>query len=256
MLIDTHAHLSDGRFDVDRDLAIKRASDAGVAKIIEIGCEPYTWKASVDLAERNPGIYFALGIHPHEAVQANGELMAALSRACQHRKCVAIGETGLDYYYDHSPRPVQQAVFKAHIKLALELQKPLIIHCRDAYEDLLAILKHQSPLPPVPGVIHCFSGTRADAEAFIGHGFKLGIDGPVTYPKAMVLQEVVKDIPLEHFVLETDAPYLPPQPVRGKRNEPAFIVHTAEAVAYIKKVPIASVIDITTQNARQLFGIS
>ncbi|MCB4791808.1 MAG: TatD family hydrolase [Elusimicrobia bacterium] len=252
MLIDTHAHLSDPKFSIDRDLVIKRASENGINKIVEVGCEPYIWKDSFRLAKLNPGIFCAFGIHPHEAKLASPELLKTLEDLLKYPKAVAVGETGLDYYYNHSPKEVQQKVLKLHIELAVKTGKPVIIHCRDAYKDLIEIL---GPYPSIKGVIHCFSGNVNEALRLIEMGFLLGIDGPITYPKAAVLRNVVKEIPLDKLVLETDSPYLPPQEFRGKRNEPSYLAQIAEETANIKSVSIDEVSTITTQNALGLFAL-
>jgi TatD DNase family protein len=249
-MIDTHVHLSDPKFDLDRDLAIKRAKENGITKIIEVGCEPFLWKPSFRLSELNPEIYCAFGIHPHEAKTATTELFNTLENLLRQPKAVAIGETGLDYYYNHSPKDIQKQVLKTHLELSLKIKKPVIIHCRDAYQDLLDILNEYTGLS---GVIHCFSGNTEEAKKLIELGFFLGIDGPVTYPKALVLKEVVKEIPLEKLLIETDSPYLPPQTYRGKRNEPSYLPHIADEIAKIKKIEINKVCEITLNSSIELF---
>ena len=250
MYIDTHAHLSDPKFNIDRDLAIKRAKENNVTNIIEIGCEPGLWKIAYGISALNPDIYCALSIHPHEARMATPELFKTLEELLKLPKMVAVGETGLDYYYDHSPREIQKTVLKIHIELALKLNKPLIIHCRDAYKDLINILGAYKSLN---GAIHCFSGNTEEAKEVIKMGFLIGIDGPVTYPKANVLRAVVKEIPLEKILLETDSPYLPPQDRRGQRNEPSYLPQVAEEIAKIKNIGIDMVSEITSNNSFNLF---
>lgn len=252
MYIDTHSHLSDPKFDIDRDLVIKRAKENDVTGIIEIGCEPGLWKTAYGISELNPGIYCALAIHPHEARMATPALFKTLEELLQLPKMVAVGETGLDYYYDHSPREIQKTVLKLHVELALKLSKPLIIHCRDAYGELATILGTYKGLN---GVIHCFSGNTSEAKELIEMGFLIGIDGPVTYPKANVLRSVVKDISLDKMLLETDSPYLPPQDHRGNRNEPSYLPHIAQEIANIKNIGIDTVAETTTNNAVMLFKL-
>lgn len=251
MLIDTHAHLTDHRFDTDRQAVIIRAKAAGVAKIIEIACEPAYWDKALQLAEDNRDIYCALGLHPQEAKLWNEELSGRLEELSRNSKVCAIGETGLDYYHENSPRNIQKAVFIEQIKLAEITGKPVSIHCRDAYPDLLAILKSHSCC----GVIHCFSGNLAQAAELVAMGFYLGIDGPVTYPKSETLKAVVKATSLDRLMLETDCPYLPPQAYRGKRNEPAYAVLIAEEISKLKDIPLDSITETCLNNSLALFKL-
>jgi TatD DNase family protein len=255
MLIDSHAHLLDPRFDADRDQVIMSALSSGISFIIESGCEENEWDKVIELCRSNNHVYCALGIHPHEAKTATDAAFAALEKKLGDPKAVAVGETGLDYFYKHSDPEVQKQVFLKHIDLAVKTGKPLVIHCRDAYVDMLPLLKSNSGRLRKPGLIHCFSGTPAEAKVLIGMGFLLGIDGPVTYPTARNLKDTVREIPLEKLVLETDCPYLPPQSYRGKRNEPAYLACVAEEIAMIKQVALETVEEVTTSNARELFSI-
>jgi TatD DNase family protein len=255
MYIDTHCHLSDARFEVDRDLVIKRAHGAGVGKMVEVACEPSLWKPSFDISVLNPDIFCAYGLHPHEAKHFNEEVLTMLEKLLQDKKAVAVGETGLDYFYNYSTPDAQKTVFRIHIKLARKLNKPLVIHCRQAYPDLFEILKSEKTGDNYRGVVHCFSGSAAEAAELIGMGFFIGIDGPVTYPSAKTLREVVKVTPLENMLIETDSPYLPPQEYRGKRNEPSYVALVAAEIAMLKQTTVETVAGKTTENALKLFNI-
>lgn len=255
-LIDTHSHLCDTKFDNDRLETIQRASEKGVKKIIEIGCDPSLWDKVLNLADSNADIYCALGIHPQEASKITQPIFEKLENLSASKKVIAIGETGLDYYHENSPRDIQKEVFLKHIQLALKTNKPLVIHCRDAYNDMIEILKDEfHSNKNINGVIHCFSGSIEHALWFTKMGFILGIDGPVTYPTANKLRHIVENIPLEKIILETDSPYLTPQDFRGKRNEPAYLYFIAEQIAKIRQTSIENIISITTSNAQKLFHL-
>jgi TatD DNase family protein len=254
MLIDTHAHLEMREFNDDRDEVIKRAREAGVEYIVTIGTTVESSRDAVMLAEKYDFIYAAIGIHPHEVKDILHPAYDIIRHFAQHKKVVAYGEIGLDYHYEHSPRADQKRKFRDMLREARTLELPVIVHDRDAHEDTLQILSEEWS-PELGGVLHCFSGDIAMAKRVIEMGFSLSIAGPVTFPKAEALRDVVRQIPIEHLLIETDAPYLAPQPMRGKRNEPAFVRHTAEAVAKIKGLSFEDVARITSFNAMQLFGI-
>lgn len=254
MLIDTHAHLEMREFNDDREDVIKRAREAGVEYIVTIGTTIESSRDAVLLADKYDFIYAAIGIHPHEVKDILHPAYDILRHFAQHKKVVAYGEIGLDYHYEHSPRSDQKRKFRDMLREARELDLPVIIHDRDAHEDTLQILSEEWS-PDLGGVLHCFSGDAAMAKRVIEMGFSISVAGPVTFPKAESLREVVKQIPIEHLLIETDAPYLAPQPVRGKRNEPAFVRHTAEAIAALKGLSVDDVARITSFNAMQLFGI-
>ena len=254
MLIDTHAHLEMREFNDDREDVIKRAREAGVDHIITIGTTVESCRDAVLLAEKYDFIYAAIGIHPHEVKDILHPAYDILRHFAQHRKVVAYGEIGLDYHYEHSPRTDQKRKFRDMLREARELKLPVIIHDRDAHEDMLQILTEEWS-PEFGGVMHCFSGDAEMAGKLIDMGFLLSIAGPVTYPKAEALREVVRRIPIEHLLVETDAPYLAPVPMRGKRNEPAFVRHTAGMVAQVKGLSFDDVARITSFNAMQLFGM-
>ncbi len=254
MLIDTHAHLEMREFNDDRDDVINRAREAGVEYIITIGTTVESSRDAVMLAEKHGCVYAAVGIHPHEAKDVLHPAYEVLRHLAKHKKVVAYGEVGLDYYYERSARNVQQRKFRDMLREARELQLPVIVHDRDAHEDTLRILAEEWD-PALGGVMHCFSGDGAFARAVMDLGFSISIAGPVTFPKADALREVVKQVPIERMLVETDAPYLAPQAFRGRRNEPAYARHTAEAVAKIKGLTLEDVARITSFNAMQLFGI-
>ena len=254
MLFDSHAHLDDNRFDADRDEAIQRAEQNGVTGIINIGADMASSARSVELAARHSGIYAAVGIHPHDAKDAtDGDYEKIAQWAAREPKVVAIGEIGLDYYYDWSPRDVQQTVFIRQIDVARQVGKPIIIHDRDAHGDLLAIVKKEAQ--GMTGVFHCFSGSLEMAQEVIKLGFYVSIAGPVTFEKSAKLKEIASAVPLDRLLVETDSPYLTPNPYRGRRNEPAHVRLVAEEVARLRELPLEKVAEVTTANVRQLFGI-
>jgi len=253
MYIDTHAHLMDTRFDGDRDNVMLRAAAQGVRAIIEISCEPDHWQTAIAFAETHPSISVVLGVHPQDARLSSDSVLKRLEDLARHPKVAGIGETGLDYHYENSPRSVQKDVFLKTLDIALRAGKPVVIHCREAYADLIELLSPPRVLPP--GVIHCFSGTPSEAGQLAGMGFYIGIDGPVTYPKAHGLKDVVRATVLEKLVLETDSPYLPPQGYRGQRNEPAYLPLIAQEIAGIKGIPVEEVARVTGDNAAALFKL-
>ena len=262
-LIDTHAHLTDKAFSSDLSQVIQRAYEAGVEKIITVADSEQAWQETIASARNQEHMYAAIGVHPHDADRyGSSERLTVfkkkLTQTASANRITAIGETGLDYYKGYSDPLNQKNLFSAHLTVARELSLPLIIHCRQAYDDLIALLKDFIPTftgRSLPGVVHCFSGTLTDAEALCAMGFFLGIDGPITYPKSPVLKNVVKNIPLKALIVETDCPYLAPQCFRGKRNEPSYLPYIAAEVAQIKKIPLETVCTATTANARKLFRI-
>jgi TatD DNase family protein len=254
MLIDTHAHLEMREFNDDREDVIKRARDAGVEYIITIGTTVESTRDAVMLADKHDCIYAAVGIHPHETKDVLHPAYEIVRHFAQHKKVVAYGEIGLDYYYEHTQRSVQQRKFRDMLHEARELMLPVIIHDRDAHEDTLRILREEWD-PALGGVMHCFSGDIEYAKQVMALGFRISIAGPVTFPKAEALRETVRQVPIESMLIETDAPYLAPQAFRGKRNEPAFVRFTAEEVAKVKGLSFDDVARITSFNAMQLFGI-
>ena len=241
-------------FDDDREDVIKRAKDAGVEYIVTVGTTVESTRDAVMLAEKHDGIYAAVGIHPHETKDILHPAYEIIRRFASHKKVVAYGEIGLDYYYEHTQRLVQQRKFRDMLHEARELQLPVIVHDRDAHEDTLRILREDWD-PRLGGVMHCFSGDIEYAKQVMELGFHISIAGPVTFPKADALRETVRQVPIESMLIETDAPYLAPQAFRGRRNEPAFVRFTAEEVAKVKGLSFDDVARITSYNAMQLFGI-
>jgi TatD DNase family protein len=254
MIIDTHAHVTDLKFDADREAVVQRAFDFGVEKIIEISCEMSYWDRSLEFSKKN-NIFVSFGIHPVDAYKATFEDYNKLQTLIQNKKCVAVGELGLDYHYDYCPQNIniQKESLTKQLNMAIKFDKPIIIHCRDAYEDMIVFLNEYKNIPK--GVIHCFCGNANQAEIFIEMGFLLGIDGPVTYKKSEILKQVVLNTDINKLLVETDCPYLPPQKYRGQRNEPSYIVETLKEIATIKNMPIDEVSEITTSNAVKLFNI-
>jgi TatD DNase family protein len=253
MTIDTHAHLEMGAFDGDREAVLERAAAAGLTAIITVGTTLPDGEKAVALARRYRSVYAAVGIHPHEVKGIDASTYDALRLVAREKKVVAIGEIGLDFFYDHSPRDVQLRRFAEQLDLAEELNLPVIIHDRDAHAETLGLLRQRKGR--LRGALHCFSGDVAMARECVALGFHLSVAGPVTYPKADQLRAVAREIPLERLLIETDAPYLAPQLHRGKRNEPAYVVETARRLAEIRGMPAGELERLTAANARRLFRI-
>ena len=254
ILIDTHAHLDDVSFDNDREDTIKRAFEGGLCYIISVGSNVDSSRRTVELAERYNKVYATVGLHPHDAKKWGDGAYEELKDLARDKKVVAVGETGLDYHYDNSPRDVQQEVFREEIRLALEVGRPLVIHSREADEDTARILTEEKA-DKVGGVMHCFSSGRELALKSLDMGFYISLSGIVTFPKAVELQELVVELPLDRILVETDSPYLSPIPHRGKRNEPANVRHTALKVAQLKGLILDEIAEVTSKNAKRLFGI-
>jgi TatD DNase family protein len=253
-VIDSHCHVHDAKYDDDRDAMIARARGAGIEQMIAVGCDMADTQRAIDAA-RTYELYASAGIHPHEAQDAPEDLAAAFSPFLDERRVVAIGETGLDYYYDHSPRDTQAHVLRAQIAIARDAGLPLIFHQRDAFDDFIAILREEWR-PGMRGVIHCFTGDTAQARTFVDEfGLKLGIGGVVTFKTAQTLRDAVQAVGLEPLILETDAPYLAPVPMRGKRNEPAYMTYTADAIADLLERPRDEIIATTQRTTRALFNL-
>jgi TatD DNase family protein len=254
-MFDTHAHVHGESFDADREDMLARAAQAGVTRIQTVGTDLADSARALDVAAQY-GLDAAIGIHPHEAKDAPDDLAAAFDalRAAARIAPRAIGETGLDYYYDHSPRDAQKRVLTAHLRYARETGLPLIFHQREAFEDFTKVLRSEFARP-MRGVVHCFTGDAAAARLLVDEfGLLLGIGGVVTFKTAEGLRQAVKEVGLEHIVLETDCPYLAPVPYRGKRNEPAFMAATAARVAEILNVPLEEVVTRSTATAAALFS--
>jgi TatD DNase family protein len=255
-LIDTHTHLDFPQFDGDREQVIERAANAGVKAIVNVGTDLASSRAAVALAEAYPQIYAAVGVHPHDAKTMTGETLEELRALASHPKVVAVGEIGLDFYRDLSPRDQQRQAFQQQLALAREVGKPVIIHDREAHKEVMAILRRWAEGCQQPvGVLHCFSGDLAMAQEAIELGFYISIAGPVTFQNARRLRELIRQLPLEKLLVETDCPYLAPHPHRGKRNEPAYVKLVAQEVARIKGTSSEEVARITSDNAQALFAL-
>jgi TatD DNase family protein len=257
MFIDSHCHLDNDQFSPDRDEAIQRALDAGVELMVAIGTGdgPPDLEAGIRLADLYAQIYCTVGIHPHDAAKATPETFKNLEQLLKHPKVVAIGEIGLDYHYDHSPRAVQHDVFIEQMRIAKDAGKPIVIHTREAWDDTLSLLAEHWAADPSNnpgGIMHCFSGTPVEATRSLELGFYLSFGGIITFPKSLDIQEAARRAPADRILIETDAPYLAPVPKRGKRNEPAFVVETARKLAALRNESLESIAATTTANCRTL----
>jgi len=257
-LIDSHAHIDFPQFAEDRDAVLERARAAGVTTLLAIGTGPGPEKldAALPFAEQHDWIYATVGIHPHEAKEVTPHHLDLLAKLAQHEKVIAWGEIGLDYFYDHSPRDVQQKVFREQMTLAASAKLPIIIHCRDAWTDCLNLLEEHWRTTGLSGILHCFTSTLEDARRGIEMGFLISFAGNSTYPKAQNLRDVAKELPLEKILVETDSPYLAPQPWRGKRNEPAYVVEVARTLASVRNLSPDEVAAATSENFRRLFRLA
>ncbi|HYL27359.1 MAG TPA: TatD family hydrolase [Candidatus Nitrosotalea sp.] len=253
-MIDTHCHVHDAKFEGDRDDVVARARAAGISAMITIGEDIADSRRAIAIAERYE-IAVAAGIHPHEAKNAPRDAAAQLRALLDAPGVVAIGETGLDYYYDRSPRDTQAAVLREQLRLAADCDIPLVFHQRDAFDDFTAVLREEWR-SGMRGVVHCFTGTAEEARCYVGEfGLYLGIGGVLTFPNAGALRAAVAAVGVESLVLETDCPYLAPIPMRGKRNEPAFVEHTAAKLSEVLAMPLAELVAATDANAARLFGL-
>jgi len=260
-LTDTHCHLDFRAFDEDRDAVLARAWEAGLTRVLNPGIDLESSRRAVALAERHANVFAAVGVHPNDAATWDDHTLDELRALAAHPKVVAIGEIGLDYYRDRAPHDLQDRVFRAQLDLAAETGLPVIVHVREAMADVLAVLQEwvtalraaESPLSERPGVLHSFFGTADDAAQALEMGFYLGITGPVTFKNAGEQQRLVSGLPLTGLLIETDAPFLTPHPHRGRRNEPAYVQHTAAKIAELQHQPLAVVAQQTGANAARLF---
>jgi TatD DNase family protein len=253
-LIDSHCHLDSGEFNDDRDAAIERALAAGVENMLAVGTGdgPPDLEAGIRLTGKHPAFYATVGIHPHDAAKAGADDFRHLAGLLSHPKVLAVGEIGLDYHYDSSPREIQKSAFIEQMGIAAEARKPIIIHTREAWEDTLALIEQHWTPHGLGGIMHCFSGGPEEARRALDLGFYLSFGGIVTFPKALAVQEAAKSTPRDRILIETDAPYLAPVPKRGKRNEPALIVHTARKLAELRGESYEEVCATTSENFRRL----
>ncbi|ODA43306.1 putative deoxyribonuclease YcfH [Thermodesulfovibrio sp. N1] len=249
-MIDSHCHLE--MFKKDIPQVIKHAQNAGVNTIITISSDTESIDEAIKIAEQYPMVYATVGIHPHDAKDLNNEILKKIFELSRHPKVIAIGEIGLDYHYDHSPREIQREAFASQLSLARDVGLPVVIHSREAFEDTIKILKEQNINK---GVMHCFSGNLNQAKRAMDMGFLISISGVVTFKNATKIKEVARFVPDDYLMIETDAPYLAPEPMRGKRNEPAFLIYTAKALAELRGVTVEDIDRITTVNVNKLFHI-
>jgi TatD DNase family protein len=251
-LVDTHVHLDHVRFAEDRSVVLDRAREAGVGLMVTVASELKSARAAVNLADAETSVFAAVGVHPHEAAGAGPGFLEELRRLAGRPRVVAVGETGLDYHYDFSPRPVQREVFAAQLDLAAELNLPVIVHSREAADDTYALLRESRWSR---AVMHCFGGDWETARLFLDLGCYISLAGVVTFKGAVALGEVARKVPDDRLLLETDAPYLAPVPRRGRRNEPAYLGHTAAFVAELRGTTAERLAEITTANARTFFNL-
>ncbi len=259
-MIDTHCHLNFDSYDADREVVIARAAAAGVTRVINPGVDRATSEAAVALAASHAGIYAAVGIHPNDTATFTENDLRWIETLASGTKVVAIGEIGLDYHWDESPKAMQFRAFEAQLALAARLQLPVIIHNREASEDVIAILEAWArELPPAlrerAGVLHSFSAPRSVADRALAAGFFLGFTGPITFKNADDLRRIAAAVPLDRILIETDGPFLTPAPHRGKRNEPAYVTLVAERLASLKTIPLEQLAAVTTANAERLFRL-
>ncbi len=253
-LIDSHCHLDMDAYGGELDAVITRARAAGVTRIITIGIDPASSRRAVELAEKYQGVYATVGVHPHDAARAGENDFAELAALAGRPVVVGYGEIGLDYARLHSPRDVQLGIFSRQLELARDLDLPVIIHDRDAHEDTMRLLRKAAPFS-AGGVMHCFSGDMDLARQVLELGMYISIPGIVTFKNAAGLQQVVREVPMERIILETDGPFLAPVPFRGKRNEPAYLLSTAARVAELKEMPLEEVARMATENTAALFRL-
>ena len=253
MIIDSHCHLDFPDFNDDRDAIIARARAAGIGGMVSICTKFADFPAILDIANTHDGIWCSVGVHPREAEGAKGLTAENIMAETDHAKVIAIGEAGLDFYYEHSPRPEQEQVFRAHIEAARQTGLPIIIHTRDADDETVQIISEEQERGAFPGLIHCFSANRAVAETALRYGMYISFSGIVTFKNAENVRDVAKIVPHDRLLVETDAPYLSPVPVRGKRCEPAFTAHTAAFLGDFLGLSQKEIADVTTDNFFRLF---
>ncbi|WP_042353280.1 TatD family hydrolase [Bacillus massiliigorillae] len=255
MLFDTHAHLNAEQYEEDLEAVIERAQAEGVSKIVVVGFDKPTITKAMELAESYSFIYASVGWHPVDAIDMTEDDLVWIEELAAHPKVVALGEMGLDYHWDKSPKEIQKEVFRKQIALAKRVKLPIIIHNREATQDIMNILKEEGA-EEVGGIMHCFSGSAEIAKECIKMNFYISFGGPVTFKNAKNVKEVAAQIPLDRLLVETDCPYLTPHPFRGKRNEPGYVKLVAEQIAELKNLSFEEIANITTENAKKLFGIN
>ena len=256
-LIDSHAHLTDDRLFQNIDAVLERARETGIEAIMNICTDPITLERGLQLRSRYPWLYLAAATTPHDVEKEGEAVFQTMAHHARLGSLKAVGETGLDYYYQHSNRQIQQQFLRRYLQLALECHLPVVIHCREAFADFFSILDSEYVINGrhAPGVLHCFTGTLAEAEEVFKRGWMLSLSGIVTFKKSLDLQEVAREAPLSQLLIETDAPYLAPQRYRGQLNESAYLIETARFIANLKQISIEQIAQSTNQNARRLFKI-
>lgn len=252
-VFDTHCHLDDERFDEDREDAYQRMLSAGVRRCVCVGSDVASSRRCMEFAQAHDGVFFAAGVHPHEAKDASADYLDEVAQMLKMEKAVALGEIGLDYYYDLSPRDVQKRVMEQQIDLALQLDMPVIFHIRDAHGDMLDAFRRRKRLPA--GIIHCFSGSAEVAKEYVKMGFYISFAGPLTFKKAPHLWEAAQAAPLDRLLIETDSPYLSPEPLRGRRNEPANVVWVLRKMAELRNLPEEDMARIAWENACRVYRL-
>lgn len=257
-LVDSHAHIDFPQFDSDREAMLERARTAGISMLLAVGIGPGPEKldAAIPYAEQYPWIYTSVGIHPHEAAKVKPEHLAELEKLARHPRVIAWGEVGLDYHYNFSSPEVQKTVFREQLGLAQQAKLPVIIHCRDAWEDCLGILEAAWSGNGLGGILHCFTGSLDDARKGMEMGFFISFAGNLSYPKSQALRDVAKVLPISSVLIETDSPYLAPQTHRGQRNEPAYVAEVARTLASVRDLAAEEVGAVTATNFRHLFGMA
>ncbi len=250
-IFDSHAHYNDEQFDIDRDSLLASLPEAGIVGIINCGTDVKSSLASLEMAEKYSFIYAACGYHPESALEFTDDNLIEIEKMLVHPKCVAVGEIGLEYHYDFVPKDVQKYVFEKHLELAVKYDMPVIVHDREAHADTMELLKKYRP----KGVLHCYSGSTEMAKEVLKMGMYIGLGGAVTFKNAVKPVEVAEMIPIDRLLLETDCPYMAPVPMRGKRNNSAYISYVAEKIADIKGVSVQELLDITALNTKKLFDI-
>lgn len=251
-IFDSHAHYDSKQFKDDLDDVMQSLGGAGVKKVMNVAADMKSCRTSIELAEKYAFVYCSVGVHPHDATEINPQSLAEIEALSKHNKVKAIGEIGLDYYYDYSPRDIQQIAFKQQLELAKDIVLPVIIHSRDAVEDTMNILNYYQP----KGIVHCFSGSAETAKQVLKLGMYIGITGVVTFKNARKLHEVIEVTPMDKMLIETDCPYMAPEPFRGKRCDSTMLVQVIEKIADLKRLTPQEVADITYRNACEIYGIA
>jgi TatD DNase family protein len=255
-LIDSHAHIDAPQFADDRGAMLERARAAGITTLLAIGSGPEKLDAAIPFAEQHDWIYATVGVHPHEAKDLTPAHLEQLAKLAGHSRVIAYGEIGLDYFYDHSPRDIQQRVFREQMEVAAKANLPIVIHCRDAWGDCMQMLEQHWRPTGLRGILHCFTSTLEDAKRALDMDFLISFAGNSTYPKAQNLRDIAKVLPRENLLIETDSPYLAPQPYRGQRNEPAYVGEVAKVIGSVRNLAAEELASATAENFRRFFRLA